>query len=742
MFIEQVANVVKINPGQFLSLIQMALEFDSGRLDGTSAVLETMCQEFDAQVDEIGDTYASMIAEAQQSLKAVNPFDKKDQDDWFTQFKHTMGGGNFISLILGIARGLQHGFHELRDTVRNVQPAGLFFVAGDLKAPKTQEELRDFALALQMNQDGLQRFVEGIEKASILQNMVVTIARGVVRHLETYHRMLRQRHSTDGVKIHGDPIRTDLAIAIFENADAHGEIQEGKKPDEISAYTQRKAALLADALCGGLFGGFVKNPGEVIDFLVTNLKAMWEASEKVEEAIRPTAEGVRLAIGAPRRSRLMTSSEFKEALSSIKELDPRTIREKDKVGLQTEEERLEAEFRNDTIAHVCQLLTHAQGAEIIQYVLQRKAEWYRIQRDENSFYVCRVSSGNSFLGEAPGALEVIPAPKPHVSLEDLVGSGFDDVREMVNQAKDSSQYNDLFKATSPSGKTDKTNVLLIGPMGCGKTEALRGISGVKGALSIFAQGSDFLTCWKGEAEKNPKRLFEAALKLNKETERQVFVSIDEIDTVLNGERGRDMFGGTNLTTEFQILMDGVVSYAGLSVWGATNHPERMSMPIIRRFAKVLLVGELMHTDRVKLLRRSLSYLPLSPSFSDVVWTDASMKLEGAVGDTVRKMADEVWRKKMRGFVNKKPDQAREVVKFLQMNGTRFDRSKFSLERRAQLETMLRSYGIEVAPEDLTQAIDQGLANTAIKAEIKTAVDTYRVARNHLVGLVETGEAAE
>jgi len=742
MYIDKMVSKVSITPAQFTDLVGLVLDFDYDGLRETGAFLDKLCEEFDERVEEIGDTYSAMVAEAKNSLRTKNPFDMNQQEDWFQQFKHTMGAGNFVALILSISRAIQNGFHALRDTVHAIQPMNLMLF-GDVKPPTTREELQAFVLLVQMNQEPLQRFVEGVENAAVLQNLVVSIARGVVFHLEMYHKMLRHRHSVEGIKIHGDPVRTDLAISIYENADAHGEIQDGKKPDEISVYTQRKATILADALCGGLFGGFVKEPGEIIDFLSENLTSMWEGAEKIEAKIHTAAEKIRRVTGGKPPRRLMNESEFKEALRSVSELDPRNVRERDKVGLKSPEEQMEIDFRNETISTISGLLlTEKSGQEIVKFVLARKAQWYKIHRDENSFYVCKVGAGNSFLGEAPGALEVIPGLKPKVSLGDLVGSGFDEVREMVEQAKDSSMYADLFRATSPSGKTDKSNVLLVGPMGCGKTEALRAISSERNALTIFAQGSDFLTCWKGEAEKNPKRLFEAALQLHKETERQAFISIDEIDTVLNGNQGHEAFGGTNLTTEFQILMDGVLSYSGISVWGATNHPERMSMPIIRRFAKVLLVGELAHVDRVKLLRRSLSYLPLSPNFSDVAWTDASTKLEGAVGDTVRKMADDLWRKNMRNFVNRRPEKAQEVVKFLQEEGTKFDRSKFSLERQAKLERMLRENGIEITPDDLINTIDRNLESAAIRAEIQTAKNTYRVARQHLVGLVGPGNFAE
>lgn len=728
-------NPIVIDPSQFYELVELAETFDADLVTETARMLEDACFLLDEQVREIAETYSAMVSEAKYAHRAKNPFEsKKSDDEWIQDFGHSVGGGNFVSLTLTITKGLQSGFHALRDTVQGVRPVRVIGVEGGRKVPRTREEFRDFALTMEMNQLRLSLFIAAILQASSLKDQVVKIARGVVSHLDHYHHSLRQRHTTGGMKIYGDPIRTDLAISIFENVDAHGEIEDGKGENELSAYSVRKATLLADSIQGGLMGGFVAEPAKVLNFLVDRLDEMWTLATEIEAAFTPVADKIR-NISNQRRPLSMEAGEFKEALRSLTELDPRNIVAKDKTGLLSAEEQRELDYRNETIGAIADMLGSAPSKDIVAYVTRRKVQWYKEQRDENSFFVCKIGSGNGFLGEAPGALEVVPGIKPKVGLDEVVGQGFDEVRNMITHAKNSSEWVDLFRATSPSRKVDKMNVLLVGPMGCGKTEALRALGSERGSIGIFAQASDFLTCWKGEAEKNPKRLFEAGLKLHKETGRQVFFLIDEIDTILNGDRGQAAFGGTNLATEFQVLMDGITSYPGLAVWGATNHPERIPMPLLRRFAKVLVVGELSQSDRVQLLRRFLSYLPLSKTLKDKAWDDAAELLAGAVGDTVRKVTDHVWREKMLQYVKQRPEDARNAVKFLQASGTTFDPANFTSNQRAKFTEMLRPH-VEVTSEDLMSSIGLYLDNVAIKQEIATAVQTYQVSKQYLAGMVD------
>jgi hypothetical protein len=539
----------------------------------------------------------------------------------------------------------------------------------------------------------------------------------------------------DGVKIHRDPVTTDIAISIYENVDSSGEIADGKKPDEVSAYSVRKATIVADAIKKGLVGEFIRTPSRLLQFIKDNLVVLWKAAEQLSAFAAPTAIEVRQVLGLEtKKPRLLDDGEFQRALVFLEDLNPQGITYKDKTGLLTAEERFEIEFRNETIARVAQRLHNADYStqDLIEHILQRKHELHVYYQDVNSFYVCKIGNGNPFTGEAPGALTVIPGVKPVVDINDVVGAGFDQVKTFIDQVRKSNKWHNLFLATSPSKSADKANALLIGPMGCGKSEVLRAVGGDKKSIGIYAQPSDFLTCWKGEAEKNPKRLFEEALRIQKESKKQVFILIDEIDTILNDDHARGGFGSTNLTTEFQQLMDGILQYPHIAVWAATNHPERIPMPMIRRFSKVAIVGELDQADRIKLLKHFVGFLPIAEDFSAKAWEEAARKLDGAVGDTVRKIADHVWREKMTWLVDHHPDQAAKIAAFLDEK-EQFQLSRFDAAHRKILHGKIREH-MTVQPKDVMESVDLHLDNIAIRSEIQTAKETYERSKMFLAGI--------
>ena len=729
---------LELHPATFTQLTDVMLAVgpaeklvaEEGR--GLISILRTT---IDGQMEQISKADEQMAQEVRRTrLKKRRAFeDPKEEENLLNDLARSAGQPTFIGVVLAILDGMQSALDSFEGVLRDIEPEPLMlpeeFKVDDLSF----EGMRNLAMIVRMNGSAISRFVAAVEGIDRLRNFVVGGATQVSVAMDRYYQLLLKRHSVDGVEIQHNPVTTDIAISVYSNIDSHGEMAEGRKPDEISAYSMRKAIILAETVKSQSAKQFITEPDDFINVVIEHFTNLWRVAEMLRDGYRTLIEKVQNITESRKqqRSRFKTKTDFDHELQLLLDLNPNSVVYKDKTGLLSAEERFLLKFRNQTLRTVARHLTGSASSEaLVNYVLERKAELHRYFTEENSFYVCKIGAGNQFAGEAPGQLEVIPGAKPSVNLDEIMGSGFDDVRDFIVQVHTSGKWHDLFVATSPSRTADKSNVLLIGPQGCGKTEAMRAVGGDKKSVSIFAQGSDFMTCWAGEAQKNPKRLFERAVQIQREADRHVYILIDEIDQVLHTDT-RSSGAHFNLTREFQILMDGVVSYPSLSVWGATNHPERIPMPMIRRFSKTVIVGELGVEDRVKLLQHYPSFMP-TQGFTDEVWVGLAERLNGATGDIVRKIVDPIWRAKMRTFTEDESTLAKKLMDWLN-RGSKFDVRRFTAEKRAEFHSRLGEH-VFIEPSDIDASIEEALGNLAILNEIRTAKETYSSARSLLTDL--------
>lgn len=728
--------LVEAKPHTFYALVDLINSLNDSFIVEVDEIVSEIRDSSDILEDEaqrLRQSFNSLLEGVRQAIRKHNPFDElMTENDPLQGFDHT-NGINFIRVVLAVITDLQAAHFKLLDTAKNMHAEHIDLFSRKLVV-STFEDLQSFTIQYQMHAPTVSSFANAMLAAEDCLSTVVAIGYQISNRLENYYKALNHRHSVEGIEIHKDPITTDIAMSIYENVDLHGEIQDGKKANEISVYTIRKAELLTEAIKTGILGTFAKDPSMFIKFIEDEMNKLWKSGVTLSEYASLHTKKIREITKFKGRTSKIGKGRFEEAIIFIRDLNPSGVVYKEKTGLLTVEERHELEFKNETIRRITDFISAGSPtSDLLKYILDRKQELREYHLEENSFFVCKIGSGNPFTGDAPGELKVVPGIKPSVNLSEVVGSGFQEVVDFMKHVLDGAKWFDIFLATSPSRKADKSNVLLVGPQGCGKSEVLRAVASDRKSVGIFAQASDFLTCWKGEAEKNPKRLFEAGLKIQKEAKKQVFFLIDEIDTILNDSQGQNAFGGINLATEFQVLMDGITSYPNLALWGATNHPDRIPMPLIRRFSKVIIVGELSKEDRIALLKQFLSFLPCSPELNDEVIDGAAQTLNGAVGDIMRKVVDNVWREKMSGFVSNHPEAAEKVLKFLNSNGEKFNPSKFPPEKRKEMFDIMSPF-VQVTPQDLLRSVEKHITNIAIRNEISTAVNVYNNARQFLAAL--------
>ena len=693
----------------------------------------------------------SISEAASSTMKMPELSSLEDMETRRNLVAHALGGSeNFIQVYANLAGGMKMAWTILNEIVTAIEVDEL--LQPEDRAETSRERMHDLSAEYQLNQHSCEAFVGACMKLANYRWQLTDMTQQIAGVVEKYHNALTERHSTEGIKVYHAPVLTDFAMAIYDNIAHHGEMTElSSEGAEISSYSMRKAEAIIEWIKDDDFRDILLSETSAFTtYFKRELWDLWKTGKRLEKLFNEEIERVTSVYF--RRFRPISGEAMDRPMSNLEEVDPNRVKFRDRSAGMTEDERHDLHYKNEVIAQICRMLkddtpSYKIASEVWEAVKKLKRHYLEV----NSFYVCRIAQGNPMSGKGNGQLEVIPGKKPTAKFEDIVGSGFDDVRKFVKHIEHNRKWAPLYLITSPRRKTDKSNILLIGPMGCGKTECMRAICNEEDCIAIFAQGSDFLTSWMGEAQKNPKRLFEAAVKLQKESDLHVHILIDEIDEVLNTERSTTTI---NLSLEFQMIMDGIVEYPNISVWGATNNPERIPMPMIRRFSQVLIVGKLDQGQRVQLLKHFLSTLPLSDRFTDQKWESYAKRLEGATGDVVRKVCEHAWRTEISRFIEENPDDADRMLSILgklsyepktgvkpdqlepRKADEEVDERHYGGKKTSRREKFLREFRrvFELEPEVVSDAIDVALENVGIINEIDTAVRTYDDAEKMLAVL--------
>lgn len=195
---------------------------------------------------------------------------------------------------------------------------------------------------------------------------------------------------------------------------------------------------------------------------------------------------------------------------------------------------------------------------------------------------------------------------PKIKFSDV--AGLEDVKKaitirMINPIK----YPDKYKMY---GKKTGGGVLLYGPPGTGKTMIAKAIANEVGAKFYAVKGSDIVSKWVGDSEKNINSLFQEA---NKQDRAIIF--IDEMDSLI-GKRGLDTHNDKRVN-EFLQQIDG---FAGrnpnLLLLGATNRPWDIDSAAMRsgRFSQKIYLPLPDAPARKFMIEKNMKSVPVAKDF--------------------------------------------------------------------------------------------------------------------------------
>lgn len=251
---------------------------------------------------------------------------------------------------------------------------------------------------------------------------------------------------------------------------------------------------------------------------------------------------------------------------------------------------------------------------------------------ENRRFQKELSPKEKTQGEEDGGREWAAAEIPNVHFSDI--AGLEDVKKaittrMINPLK----YPDKYAAY---GKKTGGGVLLYGPPGTGKTMIAKAIACEVGAKFYAVKGSDVVSKWVGESEKNINSLFETARK-----DTLAIIFIDEMDSLI-GTRGVDTHNDKRVN-EFLQQIDGFVGKnPNLLLLGATNRPWDIDGAAMRsgRFSQKIYVPLPDAPARRFLFEKSIKNAPTDGSVDIARLVELSEGYSGADIDEVCDRAKE------------------------------------------------------------------------------------------------------
>ncbi|XP_074280438.1 peroxisomal ATPase PEX1 isoform X2 [Silene latifolia] len=192
----------------------------------------------------------------------------------------------------------------------------------------------------------------------------------------------------------------------------------------------------------------------------------------------------------------------------------------------------------------------------------------------------------------------------YIGWEDV--GGLVDVRNAIKEMIElPSKFPTIF-AKSPLRL--RSNVLLYGPPGCGKTHIVGAAAAASSLRFISIKGPELLNKYIGASEQAVRDVFSKAAAA-----APCILFFDEFDSIAP-KRGHDNTGVTDrVVNQFLTELDGVEVLTGVFVFAATSRPDLLDAALLRpgRLDRLLFCDFPAVQDRLDILRALSKKLPLS-----------------------------------------------------------------------------------------------------------------------------------
>ena len=174
----------------------------------------------------------------------------------------------------------------------------------------------------------------------------------------------------------------------------------------------------------------------------------------------------------------------------------------------------------------------------------------------------------------------VPPPAEIKKFLDQYIIGHDHTKKMLSVAVHNHYKRVKYQAqiAEQGVELDKSNILMVGPTGTGKTLLAKAVANESECNFISVKGPELMSKWVGESEKGIREIFRKARLASPS-----IIFFDEIDSIVPR---RGSYEGSSHVTEsvvsqFLTELDGLEELKNVVVIGATNRPDMIDPALLR-----------------------------------------------------------------------------------------------------------------------------------------------------------------